>query len=374
MILIAFISLVGCFFIKNQPTAKWEMISPKGLNGYIEDPKDPRYPGYPDYVVPFFVSDSLGFLVGSTETTKPMKEYPNQLESKAIVYRTIDGGYNWEKHEFGNESWSTGAIFKQNNSIYLIIDYILEDYRKQQLYKFNTSKGDWMFDANLKTLGSNSNTILYNFDNRNPLQPSEDFIVLDYEEKIFFKTHNLQSNWEKHKFPFESGSINPESIYWGEKECWFTSWKGKQSFLGHLDFEKNTGGLEELNFSGEVVALSPTGKIWIAGKEDKDAVLYERESKGKYNLVKRVNYGGGGFYLSSDFLNVNNDEQIWVYSDVKFFPENHFMSSQDGGKTWTEENMPYSAIFDNPYFLYDKKQHKTLVWVNVGGGRLMMRK
>ena len=367
MILIAFVSLVACFFIKNQPNAKWEMISPKGLNDYIKDPKDPRYPGYPDKVVPFFISDSVGFLCGNTQTTKHWDKNPKLLLDKAIIYKTTNRGYSWVKHDFG-ENEIAYSVYGEKGKIILITF----DGKMMNIFESYDISDKWIKGASFD-LKKIENLDWTNFDNKN-FQYSFLGMAISSDSKNFYNTKSILETWAQHKFPFNPYDINPGSIYWGEHECWFTSWKGKQSFLGHLDFEKNTGGLEELNFSGEVVALSPTGKIWIAGKEDKDAVLYERESKGKYNLVKRVNYGGGGFYLSSDFLNVNNDEQIWVYSDVKFFPENHFMSSQDGGKTWTEENMPYSAIFDNPYFLYDKKQHKTLVWVNVGGGRLMMRK
>jgi hypothetical protein len=360
------VSLLSCFF-KNKDIGKWELVSPKGLNDYIKDPQDPRYPSYPDKVIPFFISDTVGFLYGNTKTTKRWDKNPNLLVDKAIIYKTTNGGYNWNKHDFA-ESEIAYSVYKEKDKIVLItfdgkMMNILESY----------NIGDNWFKKESFDTKKIENLDWTNFES-NIFQDSFWGMAISSDSKNFYQTKQITNTWQKYRFSFETYNINPESIFWGESDCWFTSWEDKRQFLGYLNFENNTGHLEELNFEGQSITISPSGSIWIGGKQENDAVIYERTEKDKFRLIKKIPYRGGDYFFSTKHLYSNTDEQIWVYSDVKFYPENHFLLSRDGGKTWDEEELPFSSGFDNPYFYHDKGKKKTLVWVNIGGGRLMMRK
>lgn len=379
-LILAMVGVLSCFFEKTGNNAKWELVAGKGLNDYIKDKNDPRYPSYPDKVSPFFISDSIGFLYGSTETTKKWSVNPNILLTKAIIYKTIDGGYNWKKYDFGEGTSYCSIKNTFENKIYADVSGKRDTYK---FYKyFSENLGEEWVQQKSATLPDGLRYIM------KEKKALKEFIlgIDNFDEVFYWVSEDDAKSWKKFKLPLKAHSIIQKSIYFDGDKCWFISSKrtgvrdsrGYNTFnyyLGYLNYEKNEGDIENLpkGFTGQVVAKADNGNFWIAGYAGEDIVVYERTGKEQYKIVKEIK--NEGVRLSAEYLNINEDEILFVYQAVKaFFPERVVISSRDKGKTWEEEKLVISSYFKNPFFYHDKKKHKTLVWADAGGGRIQMRK
>lgn len=129
-LILVMVGVFFCFFEKIGNNVKWELVVGKGLNDYIKDKNDFCYFFYFDKVFLFFILDSIGFLYGSIEIIKKWSVNFNILFIKVIIYKIIDGGYNWKKYDFGE-----GILYCSIKNIFENKIYV-DVLGKRDIYKF----------------------------------------------------------------------------------------------------------------------------------------------------------------------------------------------------------------------------------------------
>lgn len=332
---IAFIFPVSCGHDDH-----WLTVSPKGLDGQFNDI--------------LFINDSTGWIVGS----KMELSLENQ---DAVIYKTVDGGYTWFPTLVGKGSFQ--FIRHINDTLFGVKHVFSKDSYEEvnSIVTKSTDKGrTWTTISEIRGLVKQ-----FSFANS------------EVGYSITKDNESNENNWRLLRTS-DGGATwthlntinNVQSGVTTDRFFFINQYQGTSLLI--YDSQKDTLYTEILpkDFKSELITKDKNENVWIIGNDNSDFVLLKREGANNFKkiLFNEINKGQPhDFYTYADISGnriylITGDEPSIVGVTHRFF------KSEDLGKTWTEEEIPFNLTVEPMCFANGKIWSYDGTWLQVRDG------
>lgn len=318
----------------------WRTISPKGLYGQFNDI--------------LFTNDSTGWIVGS----KMEFSLKNQ---DAIIYKTTDGGQTWAPTLVGKGS----------------VQFIrhIEDALFCVKHVFNKDSYE---DVNSVIGKSTDNGHTWNEISEIPgMIKQVSFTSSEVGFSIAKDNESNANDWRLLKTS-DGGATwthlrtlsNVQSGVTADRLFFINQYQGKALLI--YDIQRDTLYTEQFpdDFKSELITKDKNQNIWVVGNDISGFVLLKREGANNFKriLFNEVDKGQPhDFYTYADIADnriflITGDGGSIVGVTKRFF------KSEDLGKTWTEEEIPFDLNVEPLCFAEGKIWSYDGTWLQIRDG------
>lgn len=305
--------LVFIFLVSCGQDDHWQTLSPKGLEGKFNDIK--------------FINDSTGWIGGS----KMEMSLKNQ---DAVVYKTTDGGHTWTPKYIGKGS--VKFISYVHDTLFAIKHVFTKDSYEDVnsvLIKSMDRGQNWNEVAEIP--GITKHVTFANPQIGYLIAKNKESNINDWK---LLKTKDGGLTWTFIRLVdnVQSGLLIKNSFFINQHNA---------NALLVFDIEKESLFLESLpkDFESELIIKDNKENLWVVGSDSHDFVLLKREGPKKFQRIKFDMIKGAkpyDFYTQIDIKDnvislITGDGESVIGVTKRFF------ISQDLGKSWTEEKIPF---------------------------------
>lgn len=311
------------------------------------------------------VNDKIGFAFGSNWTSEDVLSNKLNVNQEAVIYKTEDGGINWESTTFGK------GVFKTAYQIQDTIFAIKITYFGEQVNEVLNSQIYVSYDVG--RTWELLNELPYNINK----------VHFYTGHKGVFYAYNYKSNYNNYIFTTNNGGVSWDSLELGHKNMsyWTCSQTGVFHFLTteKIDGQGNdilvrkdlTNGLEIKEvipgFKANIVENDNHENLWFLGDKMGGVELWLRKEPFKYLKTKTFSSDRP---LSGIYLYVYDNILVVILSELyKGHVKYKLYRSEDSGMNWVEELLPISyKVLPISFYKEDK------IMMSIGGGRIQQRK
>lgn len=308
---VIFILLVSC---GHNP--HWREISPKGLEGQFNDI--------------LFIDDSIGWIVGN----KIAMSLKNQ---DAVIYKTTDGGYSWTINYVGKGSFE--IITGINDTMFGVKHVFKEDSYEgvNSVFIISFDKGQNWKEV-IEIPGVTKQLSFSNTQTGYLITKNKESNINDWK---LLKTMDGGLTWKLIGFfnNVQSGLIVNNSFFMNQ-------YNGNSLLV--FDSEQDTIFAETFpkGFKSELIIKDNNDNIWVIGSDNHDFVLLKREEANRFVRIEFDMIKDAKPYDFYTHINIRDNTISIITGDggTIMGVAKRFFISYDLGRSWTEEEIPFSMI------------------------------
>lgn len=287
-----------------------------------------------------FINDSTGWIAGS----KMELSLKNQ---DAIIYRTVDGGRTWTPTLIGKGSFQ--FIRHISDTLYGVKHVFNKDSYEEvnSVIAKSTDNGHTWNEISeipgmIKQVSFTNSKVGYSIAKDNESN-TNDWRLLKTSDGGLDWTHLITIN-------------NVQSGVVVDKFFFINQYQGTS--LLTYDTQRDTSYTEIFpnNFKSALITKDKNENVWVIGSENANFVLLKREGTGNFKKIVFNEVSKGqphDFYTYADIA----DNRIYLITGdgASIVGVTHrFFKSEDLGKTWTEEDIPFDLIVEPIFFANGK--------------------
>jgi photosystem II stability/assembly factor-like uncharacterized protein len=318
----------------------WRTISPKGLDGQFNDI--------------LFINDSTGWIVGS----KMELSLKNQ---DGLICKTVNGGQTWTPTFAGKGSFK--FIRYVDDTLFSIKHIFKEDSYEEvnSVVAKSTDNGrTWKEISEIPGIVKQ-----FSFSN----SETGYSITKDNESNTndwkLLKTSDAGTTWTQlNIFNNVQSGVFVDSIFF------INQYQGTSLLTYDTQRETLYTEMFPSNFKSELITKDKNENVWIIGSNNGKFVLLKREGPNTFKeiLFNQVKNGQPhDFYTYADIA----DNRIYLITGdgTSIVGVTHrFFKSEDLGKTWTEEEIPFNLTVEPICFTNGKIWSYDGTWLQVRDG------
>lgn len=296
----------------------WRTISPKGLEGRFNDI--------------LFTNDSTGWIVGS----KMELSLKNQ---DAIIYKTVDGGRTWTPTLIGKGSFQ--FIRHVNDTLFGVKHVFNKDSYEEvnsSITKSTDNGRTWNeiseIHGMIKQVSFTNSEVGYSIAKDNESN-ANDWRLL--------KTSDGGVNW-RHLTTIN----NVQSGVVIDKFLVINRYQGASLLI--YDTQRDTSFTEMFpdNFKSELITKDKNENVWIIGSDNANFVLLKRERAGNFRKIVFDEISKGQPHDFYTYVDIADNRIYLITGDGGSIVgvTKRFFISEDLGKTWNEEEIPFNLIVE----------------------------
>jgi photosystem II stability/assembly factor-like uncharacterized protein len=306
-----------------------------------------------------FISPEIGYLGGSYsgETLQSFSEY------EAIIYKTVDGGNIWTR------DYIIDGEVKQIEFIDEVL-YVLVRIHTENSLRNMRSAIFRSIDYGTRWEKAYSTELPYYIRNIFPQSKSTIFALFaeqsnGHSKHYVARSDDAGASWE------DIGPLeNIQNYNYIIRQDQRLIFMGSEGSLEAYDLsEGNSYVIYDLKDMGHpIMTADSRNNVWLLGRENDGMGLLMIDSGGDTRKILLGNKIGSGnpysFHIENDAISVFVTTEASILGVSK-----EFYHSDDGGKTWMKERIPFSLI-TKPTAYYGSN----LVWAIAGGGDIQIRR
>lgn len=294
----------------------------------------------------YFLNKNEGYLFGTlssysglTESDLNNPQFTPKYKEEAVIYKTVDGGYNWEKIDSETDKGYSNISIRDNNFIYIvlkdskmnfqnnIVKISLPDLKKIKSKNIETISSLWMSKDQVNYSNNRKNLFLFKLS----------------DSLVFNKSLPIP------KYILKGISIDAINLgLFADHDS---------SYLGYIDINNKYHEITLPIIPKDIITLNKEDVFVIGNAKDNDKeieiVKFNLKSNSLTDITKFSDYSIVKEFYSSDKVMVafvGNIEGAFITYDLVF--------STDKGLTWNvrkleEDNFVHpSCLIDNILYIY----------------------
>jgi hypothetical protein len=339
--------LLGLFTSCKLDNHKFTVIESQGLNAENLGLRDLA-----------FYSNKVGFIVGNSDlvehNTNEQSDTFAFVKSKALLYKTEDGGSTWTERTFGEGSLNGVVIFGRKIFVIKTSD---EDY-SSTVYISSDLGNSWKKDFSFPKVVSDILTVNDKF-----------YIVAKDHDDVFRIFERNTDTWSPIQLPFTIYSVvlNNGLLYFLSSADPKTYSK---NLLVEYDFRKKTTRTFNLPKDYDGYFLSPANKnICVVGLKSNHIVGFELFNS-EYIKTTFVYNDETGLFPQGYYVR-DNKSWIVVGKRESYGVSNKILESTNSGKDWETIDFVDNKTV-KPFFFLTDNSNKVRAYFYSGSGRFQI--